>query len=282
MREKLPAKGAPVFDGADLKSFALLGEGADGHYEFASATEQPFGKCIRVKIPKAADTPYKVQILTPTSTVALKKGDCVLAVFNARCIASEGGVGIIAAHLQMSSTPWTAIGHEGATVSKEWKRVYVSGRAEQDFPAGGYGLAVHLSCKAQTLELGGITLLNLGPDANLDALPFTPITYPGQEPDAPWRKAAAERIDKIRKGDLKVSVVGADGKAISGASVHMAMQRHAFGFGTFLEYEMMLSKGPDGDKLREFTLKMFNRCTTPIYWADWGWANPEARKNYLN
>jgi endo-1,4-beta-xylanase len=28
-------------------------------------------------------------------------------------------------------------------------------------------------------------------------------------------------------------------------------------------------------------LKLFNRCTTPIYWADWGWANPNTRKKYL-
>jgi endo-1,4-beta-xylanase len=26
---------------------------------------------------------------------------------------------------------------------------------------------------------------------------------------------------------------------------------------------------------------MFNRCTTPIYWADWGWANPSIRQRYL-
>ena len=59
------------------------------------------------------------------------------------------------------------------------------------------------------------------------------------------------------------------------------MQRHAYGFGTFLEYEVMTGSGPDADKLRAWTLKMFNRCTTPIYWADWGWANPTIRQRYL-
>ena len=59
------------------------------------------------------------------------------------------------------------------------------------------------------------------------------------------------------------------------------MQRHAFGFGTVLEYGVMVGKGPDCDKLREWTLRLFNRCTTPIYWADWGWANPDIRKDYM-
>jgi hypothetical protein len=93
------------------------------------------------------------------------------------------------------------------------------------------------------------------------------ILYPGQEPDAPWCKAAAERIDKYRKSDLTVRVVDRDGKPVRGAKVHVQMQRHAFGFGTFLEYDVMTSAGPDADKLREWTLKLFNRCTTPIYWA---------------
>ena len=76
-------------------------------------------------------------------------------------------------------------------------------------------------------------------------------------------------------------VVDQAGQPVVGAKVHVRMQRHAFGFGTFLEYEVMVSQGADADKLREWTLKLFNRCTTPIYWADWGWANPNVRERYL-
>ena len=79
--------------------------------------------------------------------------------------------------------------------------------------------------KAQTLELGGIAILNLGQGIDPNALPFTPIAYPGQEADAPWRKAAAERIDKIRKGDLTVHVVGADGKPLAGYGIAFPTSR---------------------------------------------------------
>jgi len=281
LQEKLPERGLPAFDGSSLKGFDLLGEGSDAHYEISDCTDQPFAKCIRVKILKALDPQYKVQVLTPATKNAVKKGDYIFVILNARCVDAEGGLGIISANIQKNSGPWTGIGHDGFVVGKEWRRFYVCGHVEQDYPAGGYALALHLAGKAQTLELGGIAMLNFGPNLKLDALPYTPISYPGQEADAPWRKAAAERIDKIRKGDLRIEVVGADGRPVPGASVHLAMQRHAFGFGTFLEYEATIGSGSDSDKLREWTLKLFNRATTPIYWADWGWANPDIRKNYL-
>jgi endo-1,4-beta-xylanase len=126
-----------------------------------------------------------------------------------------------------------------------------------------------------------MAILNLGSNVDVSKLPFTPITYPGQEPDASWRKAAAERIEKHRQGELTVRVADMNGKPVAGAKVHVQMQRHAYGFGTFLEYHGIIGSGRDADKLREWTLKLFNRCTTPIYWADWGWANPNARKGLL-
>ena len=286
--------GHAAFDGGKLKDFRLQGEGGAGsdvHYEFQSVTGQGFSTCIHAEIKKTLEPQYLAQILTPTATVAVKKGDNVLAVFSMRRVdAGDGGgggggggngSGVVSALIQMSSAPWTTLGHEGAVAGREWKTIYVSGRAEQDFAAESYGLAIHLGAQAQTVEIGGVLLLNLGARVDPNLLPFTPITYPGQQADAPWRKAAAERIEKIRKGDLTVHVVGADGKPLAGAAVHATLTRHAFGFGTFLDYEMAHGGDPDSVKLREWTLKLFNRVTTPIYWADWGWENAEIRRKYL-
>jgi hypothetical protein len=222
-----------------------------------------------------------VQILTPPATVPLKKGDQLLAIVNVRCTAAADGVGRISAYIQNSEPPWTGLGGTDAAVGKEWKRLYIDGKAGQDFAAGTYELTLHLGRQAQTLEFGGITMLDLGQNVDESKLPYTPISYPGEEPEALWRAAAAERIDKYRKGDLTVRVVDENGRAVAGAKVHVQMLRHAYGFGTFLECEAMTGKGPDSDRLREWTLKLFNRCTTPIYWSDWGWANPHSREKYL-
>lgn len=280
--ETLPVHGTPAFVAGRYPDFRLLGHGTNAAYASVSVEGQPFDWAIRVKVAGRTTNAYDVQILTPPTTIPLKKGDHVLAVLNVRCTAAPDGVGVFSARIQGTAPSWTGIGSTDTTVGKEWKRVYLEGQAGQDFGASQYDLSLHLGLQAQTLEFGGITLLDLGPTVDIAQLPFTPITYPGQEPDAAWRKAAAERIEKYRKGDLGVRVVDGNGKPVAGAKVHMQMQRHTFGFGTFLECEVMTGSGPDTEKLRAWTLKLFNRCTTPIYWADWGWANPDARQRYLD
>ena len=47
-----------------------------------------------------------------------------------------------------------------------------------------------------------------------------------------WRAAADARIEAHRKADLRVVVLGADGKPVEGADVAVRMMRHAFKFGT--------------------------------------------------
>jgi GH35 family endo-1,4-beta-xylanase len=58
------------------------------------------------------------------------------------------------------------------------------------------------------------------------------MNYEGREPDAPWRKEALARIDKIRKGNLTVTVKDATGKVVPNAEVKVEMTRHAFKFGS--------------------------------------------------
>jgi len=279
--EKLPVKGTPAFDAGKLSDFRLLGHGPKADFSFVAIEGQPFDRGIRVQVAARTPNAYDVQMLTPPSAVPLKKGEHVLAILKVRCTAGPDGVGVFNARIQATAPSWTGIGSTDVAVGKEWKRVYIHGQAQQDFDAGKYDLSLHLGAQAQTLEFGGMAMLNLGSNVDVSKLPFTLITYPGQEPDASWRKAAAERIEKHRKGELTVRVVDMNGQPVAGAKVHVQMQRHAYGFGTFLEYHVIIGSGPDTDKLREWTLKLFNRCTTPIYWADWGWANPKARKGLL-
>lgn len=51
----------------------------------------------------------------------------------------------------------------------------------------------------------------------------------------PWVKEQDERIEQIRKGNVRVIVLDAQGKAVAGAQVHLAMQRHDFPFGVRLD-----------------------------------------------
>jgi endo-1,4-beta-xylanase len=279
--EKLPVAGRAIFDAGKLSAFRLASQRPNESFSVVPIAGQSFSRAFRVRVSAKHPNAWDVQILTPPSTVRLKKGEHILAMFSARCVESPDGAGSLGAFIQASGPKWIGIGSTDVVAGKEWTRVYVHAQAAQDFAAGQYEMTLHLGSQIQTLEIGGITMLNLGPNVDISKLPCTPIRYAGQEPDAPWRAAAAARIEKNRKGNLSVRVVDQDGKPVLGANVHVEMRRHAYGFGTFLECGVITGSGPDTDKLRAWTLKMFNRCTTPIYWADWGWANPSIRQQYL-
>ena len=88
------------------------------------------------------------------------------------------------------------------------------------------------------------------------------LTYPGREATAPWRKAAAQRIDKLRKGDLNIRVLNADGTPTEGAAVEVRMTRQAFPFATAVSSSMLVRrKGPDADRYRDMVDKLFTHVT---------------------
>jgi len=94
--------------------------------------------------------------------------------------------------------------------------------------------------------------------------------YVGREPDAPWRKTAAERIEKYRKGDLTVMVQDSDGKAVEGAKVAVRMKRHAFWFGSRVDVKLINSDTEDARKYRESLLELFNYATVnTVYYSQW-------------
>ncbi|MGA2498121.1 MAG: endo-1,4-beta-xylanase [Tepidisphaeraceae bacterium] len=273
---KLPVKGTPLFDGADLKGFSV-----GGSYVIVAAEGQPFGNAIRVEVPAAGKQAWDMQMFSPKNVAPIRRGDVLFLVLNVRCLSSDdpSGTGTYGAYLQRTTPPWTAPISINDTATSQWQRVYAAGVADRDFAPGDLSLAVHLSYHAQKLEFGGVMILNLGRGVDMAKLPYTPRTYGGREQDAPWRKAAAGRIERYRKGDMVVSVVDGAGKPVAGAEVHVQMKRHAFGFGSFIE-SSILGDTPEAQKYREWTLRLFNRATTPIYWADWGWANERVRKEY--
>ena len=106
-------------------------------------------------------------------------------------------------------------------------------------------------------------------------------SYVGREPDAAWRKAAAERIEKYRKGDLIVIVRDKTGKAVEGAQVLVRMKRHAFWFGSRVDVNLINSDTEDANKYREHFLELFNYATVnTVYYFQW--RTPEGAKQTLD
>ncbi|MBT7163803.1 MAG: glycoside hydrolase, partial [Victivallales bacterium] len=87
------------------------------------------------------------------------------------------------------------------------------------------------------------------------------FSYIGRRLTAPWRAAAARRIERVRKGDLSVRVVDRDGQPVKNAAVHVRMKRHAFGFGSAVRVDSLCADTEDGRKYRQFVLRHFNKVT---------------------
>jgi GH35 family endo-1,4-beta-xylanase len=113
--------------------------------------------------------------------------------------------------------------------------------------------------------------LNFGAGIDRDRLPYTPASYIGREANASWRKAAQEKIERIRKGDLTVRVLDAAGKPVSGAKVSVRMKRHAFGFGSAVDANTLLGDGPDNERYRQHIRENYNRVVleNDLKWSPW-------------
>lgn len=86
-----------------------------------------------------------------------------------------------------------------------------------------------------------------------------------------WKQDASQRIDQIRKADLKVRVVDAGGTPLPGVPVHVAMVRHAFPWGTCVTVDHILGQTPDDKVYREKLVELFN-CAVPenaLKWNAW-------------
>ena len=134
-----------------------------------------------------------------------------------------------------------------------------------------------LGYAAQTVEFGGIALADYGQSVKPADLPQTRLTYGGRSPDAPWRKAAAARIDKYRKGNLQIAVSDKRGRPIKDAVVKVTMTRAAFRFGTCVNAKFLLGTGPDCDRYRANLVRLFNiaPAENELKWPGWAASKSE-------
>ena len=273
-RAQLPADGDLLYDGSNLGAFRYGGAAGAVKKVVNADSTLPFGKAIQLTVKAAGANAWEPQFQTPRNNIPVNKGDVLFYIFYIRVIEaeSEDGNGQGYFYVQKAGPPYTGLGSMNLAFKPAWRKIYVTAQAGDDYDINGMEATLHLGFLPQFVEIGGIIALNLGRDVDVRDLPQTPIDYDGMEADAPWRAEAAARIEKFRKGDITVLVKNKNGEPIKNAFVQIAMQKHAYGFGTFMS-ELALSNSPDAIKYKDEVLKLFNAATTPFYMGDgsWGW-----------
>ncbi|MBK1815456.1 endo-1,4-beta-xylanase [Luteolibacter yonseiensis] len=233
--------------------------GTVGHAEKVSVDGQDFSQAMRITVDKASpEQPWNAQLATPLTTGPVKSGDKLLITYMARCPVEKEGLAM--AKVQLKTPPHDMLGiTENARIGTAWQAVHQVIVAKLDAPEGTAELAIFLGEQTQTVEIANVRVLNYGPDFDITKLPRQKDTYEGRGPGAPWRKAALERIESIRKADFSIRLRGKDGAPLANTAVEIELDRHEFGFGTCVTRGMLTMEGPDGDRYRDIVRRTCSR-----------------------
>lgn len=224
--------------------------------EVMRAKDAPWEPVWRFDIKKAPVNSWSVQLSAKVSG-RIAKGDRCLLVFYARAVK---GKAFGSAHVELQNPPsYSKLGGTQFRVGIQWHPVILPFVADQDGPQGKCAVSIHLGSEVQKVEIGGLRLLSYGTNFPEDKLPRPFYTYEGREADAPWRKDARERIEKLRKGDFTLVIVDKDGKPMADTEVRAELKRHAFGFGTAVTAKLLSDPSADGERYRAIVDECFSR-----------------------
>lgn len=231
-----------------------------------------FTEALRVATLRDTGPSFGIQ-LRAMNRRPLAEGDVGLVRFFARTIESsdESGAGRVGVSVRGAAGFGMGFADETFSPAREWTEFLVPYRAMRSFGPWESVLVFSLGGRKQTVEIGGVDFLHHGKRIAFGDLPRTRFTYAGREPDAAWRKAALERIERIRKGDIAVRVVDSAGRPVPGANVKLELTRSAFGFGTALPFRRLIEDTPDNLIFREKLLELFNAASNEndLKWPQW-------------
>ncbi len=275
--------GTTLFD-TDVNTFQLTGpEAANASIERIKVSGLPFQTAYRVRVDKQAREAWGIQ-LSKQLNQALPRGHVVLLSGYVRLVSTdnESDEAQLAFVLEQAAEPFGKEVSAPSRAGREWVRFDYPIRVRYDHSETGSKLALRVGLERQTIEIGGVRLIDFGKDVPLESLPQTKLQgYDGQSPDAPWRAAAAERIEKYRKGDLAIQVVDAQQQPVSGAEVAVRMQRHAFAFGCVYNPRRIAgirANDPDSEIYRTKFVELFNEAVDEWSMKWPAWENPEHRQ----
>jgi len=227
----------------------------------------------RIEVLNDEAKPSQIQLSTLVEA-PVKTSDKLLLTFDARCVAgsSADGQGRSQVVVEIKDPPkYTKLGHDQFAVGAEWKTIHIAFPASVDSKPGMTYATLMPGGRKQTLEIANLRLLNYGADYDMAKLPRPRIEYPGRSPDAPWRKAALERIEKIRTTPINVEVVDAAGKSLVGAKVRVELKRHAFGFGSAVKAKFLMGPDAGAPKYREMVDRYFSSIVLENDLKPFGW-----------
>jgi hypothetical protein len=281
LEQEISAKGLPVGDyivGGAAEDSVLQGfthYGLTTRPVIEDVTGQKFTKSIRLETkqkPKFYNTSWRFN-----NPKTVNKGDVLLAVINIKL--DNQSQGKVLMRYELKGSPYTDSFNREILLDNTWKTLYFTFKAVQDYSPNKSLFLLHLGYQEQAVSVGGVALMNFGTKVSLSDLEVlkTKVTYAGRESNTSWRQAAQDRIERIRKADMRFQVVDSTDKPINCASVDVQMQKHKYGFGSVVGYPMH-QRDTDNQIHNKKIEELFNHVAVTQYWFD---ENNNTQKNLL-
>jgi len=232
---------------------------ASSRPESGKAESLTIGKRITITQPDEAKS-YNAQFTVPCAA-AIAKDERVFAVIKARVVGSAT-FGEVQAKLQLKAAPYTSFGPTiSIAIHHEWMEQPVTFIATESIPAERAAVVLLCGQKTQSIEIESIRVFRYPANIAITAFPRAKgikRSYAGREADAPWRKAALERIEKHRKADLSLTLAGADDKPLADTEVKLTLRKHEFGFGSAIVAKRMSGESEDDKHYRDIIERLFS------------------------
>lgn len=268
--QEVPGGGESLFSKPALEAIQL--NGTKGKLEKVEVTGEPFKEALKLTTLEATQDPWGVQVDAMVD-LPVHKGDVVLAQFWMKGDEShvESGEAQSEFVFERLGDPWTKSTSFSLSAGPQWRLFNVPFTIVEDLEKGKSHICFRMGYRPQSFELAGLKLINYGTKIAQSALPQTKLVYGGMEADAAWRKAAQERIEKIRKGNLSIKVVDGKGMPVPNADVRVEMERHDFGFGTAVVAQKLALSNSENERYQKEVARLFNRVVfeNDLKWGPW-------------
>jgi O-glycosyl hydrolase len=168
-----PEEGQPVLATDALITHPAGGlENTGATAESVSATGQLFARALRVTIRKPSAETNATQLTLPNAA-PVHRGDVLLATFSIRGAKVGGGPARVQFLFEKAMNPWTKSATFDATTPRDpsaWKVVKVPFAAAEAYQPSEAMASFRLAFGPQTVELGGVSLVNYGTSRKLSDL----------------------------------------------------------------------------------------------------------------
>ncbi|SDK54819.1 endo-1,4-beta-xylanase [Natronorubrum texcoconense] len=217
-----------------------------------------FVEATRISVGELEDgslDPWGVTVQATVEDQAVSAGDTLLGVAYVR----NPGTGGSTADVTYKSTEAdneaeNYVLNGGIAAGQEWERYFFPIDFQTAGDAGEWWTEFWVGIEGQTVDIGGLALLNFAQDVDANELPSWDDEIDLEDG---WEEEADARIQEHRTANLTVSVTDADGDAVD-AAVDLEMQDHEFAFGTAVDANRLQTDDADGEQYRGLIPELFN------------------------